>query len=257
MQLAQILLPEELPALVQVEIAEKRPVVSFVMPAFNEENYIESAVMALSYVARQLRVPYEIIIVNDGSFDNTLTKVIDYADDDCSVRVISYGKNMGKGYAIKTGFCYAKGDNVIFIDSDLDISPNQIEKYLEALKSAGIVVASKWHPQSKVKIRSIRRVLSQSFNAMVRLLTGVEIMDTQTGLKAVKRSALRRTFSKLSVKRYAYDVELLTIANCEGIAVVELPVELRLPALFKLNDAFRMFIDLLGIAYRLKIRKCY
>lgn len=82
-------------------------------------------------------------------------------------------------------------------------------------------------------------------------------MDTQTGLKAVKRSVLKETFSKLSVKRYAYDVELLTIASRDGIRVVELPVNLRLSNLFKLKDAWRMFIDLIGITYRLKIRKCY
>ncbi len=257
MQLAQLLLREELPALVQTEIAQKRPDVSFIMPAFNEESYIEEALRALSCVAKQLGVFYEIIVVNDGSFDDTLAKVLDYADGDSSVRVVSYGKNMGKGYAIKTGFRHAKGNDVVFIDSDLDIDPNQIEKYLEALKTAEMVVASKWHPQSKVKIRSIRRFFSQSFNVLVRLLTGAKIMDTQTGLKAVKRSVLKETFSKLSVKRYAYDVELLTIASRDGIRVVELPVNLRLSNLFKLKDAWRMFIDLIGITYRLKIRKCY
>ena len=82
-------------------------------------------------------------------------------------------------------------------------------------------------------------------------------MDTQTGLKAVKRSALKKTFSKLAVKRYAYDVELLVVASRNGIKVAELPVDLRLPTLFKLKEAWRMFIDLLGIAYRLRIRKCY
>lgn len=166
-------------------------------------------------------------------------------------------KEHGKRLAVKTGFFHAKGNIVVFIDSDLDINPNQLGKYLRALESADMVIASKWHPQSKVQIRSIRRFLSKSFNIFVRLLTGARLMDTQTGLKAVKRSALEKTFSKLTVKRYAYDVELLTIASREGIKAIELPVDLRLSTLFKLKDAWRMSIDLLGIAYRLRIRKCY
>jgi len=238
-------------------MVERRPDVSFVMPAFNEEDNIKEAAKRLCDVARQLGVKYELIVVDDGSFDGTLTKVMGYANNDNCMRVMSYGKNMGKGFAVKTGFCHAKGDNVVFIDSDLDIDPNQIDKYLKALKSAEMVIASKWHPQSKVQIRSVRRFLSQSFNVLVRLLTGVKIMDTQTGLKAVKRSALKKTFSKLAVKRYAYDVELLVVASRNGIKVAELPVDLRLPTLFKLKEAWRMFIDLLGIAYRLRIRKCY
>jgi dolichol-phosphate mannosyltransferase len=239
------------------EEVESRLDVSFVMPAFNEEDNIKEAVKRVDHVVRRLGLKYELIVVNDGSFDHTLTKVVDYANNYSFVKVLSYGKNMGKGFAVKTGFCHAKGDIVIFIDSDLDIDPNQIFRYLKALKSAEMVVASKWHPQSKVEIRFIRRLLSQSFNVLVRLLSGVKIRDTQTGLKAVRRNALEPTFSRLAVKRYAYDVELLTVASLDGIKVVELPVNVRVSGLFKLREAFRMFIDLVGIAYRLRVRKCY
>lgn len=231
--------------------------VSFVMPAFNEGRDIKEALERVYRVVRRLGVKYELIVVDDGSFDDTLTKVVDYANNGNCVRVLSYGKNMGKGFAVKTGFCHSKGDIIVFIDGDLDIDPNQIDRYLKALKSAEMVIASKWHPQSKVQIRSIRRFLSQSFNVLVRMLTGVKIRDTQAGLKAVRRNALETTFSRLAVKRYAYDVELLTIASLDGIKVVELPVNLRVPGLFKLKEAWRMFIDLLGIAYRLRIRKSY
>lgn len=235
----------------------KKPIVSFVMPVYNEEDNIKEAARRLSEVARQLGIEYELIVVNDGSFDDTLTEAMDYADNDRSIRVISYAKNMGKGFAIQVGFCQAKGDYVVFIDGDLDIDPGQIEGYLAALKSAEMVIASKWHPQSNVQIRPTRRFFSQSFNVLVRLLTGMKITDTQTGLKAVKKNALKRTFSKLAVKRYAYDVEMLVVANHDGIRTVELPVNLQLSTPFKLNEAGKMFIDLLGIAYRLRIRKCY
>jgi dolichol-phosphate mannosyltransferase len=251
------MLVQELFPLVQIDVVEQKPDVSFVMPTFNEESNITDSVRTLIKVARDLGVTFELVVVNDGSLDGTLTRVLDYASGHNNVKIVTYGKNMGKGFAVKTGFFHAKGDIVVFIDSDLDINPYQVDKYLTALESADMVIASKWHPQSKVEITSIRRFFSKSFNAMVRLLTGAKIMDTQTGLKAVKRGALQRTFSKLTVKQYAYDVELLAIATREGIKTVELPVDLKLSALFNLKDAWRMSIDLLGIAYRLKIRKCY
>jgi len=239
------------------EIVEEIPAVSFVMPAFNEESNIMKAVKDLVHVAGQLEVRYEIIVVDDGSLDGTLSKVMDYADSSSCVKVVSYGKNMGKGFAIKTGFSHARGEDVVFIDSDLEIDPNQIDKYLKALEFAEMVIASKWHPQSRVQVRPIRRFLSRCFNLLVRMLTGAKMTDTQTGLKAVRKRALEKTFSKLAVKRYAYDVELLAVAGRDGIKTVELPVFLRLPTMFKLKETWRMFIDLLGIAYRLKINKCY
>jgi dolichol-phosphate mannosyltransferase len=240
-----------------MEIEKQTLDVSFVMPTFNEESNITEAVRELSYVASSLGLKYEIIVVNDGSIDSTLTKVLKYASIDDKLRIVSYEKNMGKGFAIKTGFNHARGSSVVFIDSDLDIDPSQIGKYLKTLESAEIVIASKWHPKSRVQTRAIRKFFSRCFNVLVRLLTGIRIMDTQTGLKAVNRDALEATFSRLTVKRYAYDVELLTVANRDGITAVELPVFLRLPKLFKFNDAWRMFLDLLGIAYRLKIRRYY
>lgn len=238
-----------------MEIVEQTPDVSFVMPTFNEERNIIKAVQELHYVAGSLDLNYEIIVVDDGSMDSTLAKVMEHSKSNDRVRIVSYQKNMGKGFAVKTGFSNARGNNIVFIDSDLDIDPNLIKEYLETLKNVEMVIASKWHPQSKVQMRSIRKFFSRSFNVLVRLLTGTKMKDTQTGLKAVNKDALEKTFSKLTVKRYAYDVELLTVANRNGVAAVELPVYLKMPKLFKFKDVFRMFVDLLGIAYRLKIRR--
>ncbi len=236
---------------------ERAPDVSLVMPAFNEEDNIEEAVKRAHSVLRRLGVKYELIVVNDGSVDGTLTKAVDYANNDSCVRVLSYGKNMGKGFAVKTGISRADGDNIVIIDGDLDIDPKQIYRYLEALESADIAIASKRHPQSKVETPLIRRLLSQIFNLLTRLLTGVKVKDTQTGLKAIRRKAFDAAFSKLAVQRYAYDVELLTVANVKGIKIVELPINVQMRNLFKLREAWGMFTDLLEIAYRLRIGKFY
>lgn len=103
----------------------------------------------------------------------------------------------------------------------------------------------------------MRRFLSHGFNVLVKLLTGIKVKDTQTGLKAFRRDSLDAIFLKLAIKRYAFDVELLAVANLHGLKVVELPVNIRMRGLFSLREVWRMFADLLGIAYRLRILKQY
>jgi glycosyltransferase involved in cell wall biosynthesis len=234
-----------------------RPELSVVMPAYNDGHVIEETISRVDAAVRQIGVTYELIVVDDGSVDDTRKKVSDYANCNGHVKVVGYERNMGKGYAVKTGFQCASGNAVIFIDSDLDIDPRQVIRYFKALKHGDIVISSKWHPQSSVEIPLIRRFLSRAFNVLVRLLTGVGLKDTQTGLKAVRRKALEKVFSRLSVKRYAYDVELLTLAKLHGLKVVELPVNLRMRGLFNPKHVWGMFVDLLGITYRLRVAKWY
>ena len=105
------------------------------------------------------------------------------------------------------------GDVITFVDGDLDISPNTIRDYVKELENCDLVIASKRHPLSKVKAPSSRKFLSRMFNLIIRMLIGIEVRDTQSGLKAGKGVALRSIFGSMVVKRYAFDVELLTIAE--------------------------------------------
>jgi glycosyltransferase involved in cell wall biosynthesis len=230
---------------------------SFVIPAYNEENYIEDTLGAIDAVILGKDLPYEILVVDDGSGDNTLAKARRYASKNGHVRIVSYSKNVGKGYAVKTGFMNANGSVVIFADSDMEIDLRTISEYLDALKCGDIVIASKRHSGSKVKVPVSRRILSEGFNGLVRLLTGVPFKDTQSGLKAMKKSAFINIFPRLAVKRYAFDVELLAVANLYNLKVVEMPVNIKLDAKFKPQEMWHMFVDLLGIAYRLRIIHWY
>jgi glycosyltransferase involved in cell wall biosynthesis len=230
---------------------------SFVMPAYNEGDCIEDALDMLDRVVKETGVPYEIVVVDDGSVDNTRLKASNYATNNGHVRVVSYKKNLGKGYAVKTGFMQAAGDAVVFVDSDLEIDLKKVTRYIEALKHGDIVIASKWHPESVVEMPLIRKILGHGFNVLVRLMTGVKLRDTQTGLKAIKRKAFEDIFPRLAVKRYAFDVELLAVANLYGLKIVELPINIRMRGLFNPKEVWRMFIDLLGIAYRLKVLRWY
>jgi len=234
-----------------------KPQLSLIMPAYNEEENIELVIAKVDDVFKQKKLTYELIVVDDGSVDNTGLKVGNYAKNNGHVKVISYKNNVGKGFALKTGFSHAKGDMVVLMDSDADIDPNQVVHYVKALNDADIVVASKWHPQSKVDAPLIRRILSHGFNVLVKLLTGLRVSDTQTGLKAMRREAFTGVFPKLSVKRFAFDVELLALANLLGLRVVEMPINIRLRNLFSLEEIWRMFLDLLGITYRLRVLRWY
>jgi glycosyltransferase involved in cell wall biosynthesis len=230
---------------------------SFVIPAYNEEGSIEDALGTLDEAVKSKKLQYEIVVVDDGSKDKTFSKAMRYASKNGHVRVVSHTQNLGKGYAIKRGFMQAVGEVVIFVDSDLDIDLKGISRYVEALQHGDIVIASKWHPQSVVEMPLVRRLLSRGFNLLVRLFTGVKLRDTQAGLKAMKKSALKNVFPRLSVERYAFDVELLIVAKLYGLKVVEMPVNLQMQALFSLREMCRMFIDLLGIAYRLRVTHWY
>jgi dolichyl-phosphate beta-glucosyltransferase len=230
---------------------------SFVIPAYNEEIFIEDTLGSLDLVVKEKKIIYEIVVVDDGSKDKTFTKALNYAKNNGHVKVIRYERNTGKGFAIKTGVMESIGDAVIFIDGDMDIDLNTISKYVEALSNADIIIASKLHPNSIVLMPLGRKMLSRTFNALVRILTGFKLKDTQVGLKVMKRSAVDKIFPHLSVKRYAFDVELLALANLYGLKIVEMPVKLTIDSSFKPKEAWRMFIDLLGIAYRLRIIRWY
>ena len=230
---------------------------SFVIPAYNEEDSIENTLGTLDEVVKSKRLPYEIVVVDDGSVDKTRLKVRTYASKNDHVKVVCYTNNVGKGYAVKAGFMQATGDVVVFVDSDLDIDLGTVASYVEALRHGDIAIASKWHPESVVSMPLTRRILSHGFNVLVRLLTGANLKDTQVGLKAMKKSAFKNIFPKLSVKRYAFDVELLAVANLYGLKVVEMPVQLKMDAAFRPIEVWRMFVDLLGIAHRLRVIRFY
>jgi glycosyltransferase involved in cell wall biosynthesis len=230
---------------------------SFVLPAYNEGDSIEGALDTLDRVVKGTGLRYEIVVVDDGSIDSTRSRAIKWANRNGHVRVIGYDRNLGKGYAIKEGFMQTAGDAVVFVDSDLEIDLKRVSGYVNALEHGDIVIASKWHPESVVEIPLVRRILGHGFNMLVRLLTGVNLKDTQTGLKAIRRKAFEDVFPRLAVKRYAFDVELLAVANLCGLRVVEMPVNIRMRGLFSFREVWRMFLDLLGIAYRLRVLRWY
>ena len=225
------------------------------MPAYNEAECIVKSIAAVRNRFEEISDDWEIIVVDDGSTDGTREIAHQLANE--RIKVVGYESNRGKGRAIKEGFRYVTGQFSFLSDSDSEVRAEQLGEYVRALEASDIAIGSKRHPRSVVKTPIIRRFLSLGFNVLERILTGVRASDTQAGLKAARSSALYVIFPLLSVKKYAFDAELLAVASLLNLKIRELPIQVELQALFGPRNVFRMLIDLLGIAYRLRVRRWY
>ena len=229
------------------------------MPVYNGRHYIANSIRLVSNYMNKLGYPYEIIIVDDGSTDGTHLVAKKHLND--HMRIIRYEKNRGKGFAFTIGALKATGDITILLDSDLDVPPHQIKNLVDTIQktNADIVITNKWHPQSKTIATPTRRFLSLSYNALVRLLTGLKLQDTQTGAKAFKTKKLQKIIKHLYVKRYAFDVELLLVAQNLKYKIDQIPSSkpIKLTTKFKTKEIIRMLLELLSITYRHKILRKY
>ena len=224
-----------------------------VSPAYNEEKTVSKVIEGA------LKSTDGIIVVDDGSMDNTREIAFKCRQERNGERlkIVGYDKNAGKGAAIRTGFLSAEGKFVVTIDSDLDVDPSLIPSYVRALKSNDIAVASKWNPKSRTVMTSRRKVLSFGFNALSRLLTGIKLRDTQTGLKAFRRTVFERMAPKFLVERYAFDLEMMSACNHAGFKIVELPVNVHVESMVGFKEILRMSRDMIEVAYRLRVKKYY
>lgn len=232
------------------------PEISVIMPAFNEEAHIAGCIRrAQAYLEGVLR-SYEIIVVDDGSTDATRREA-EKVGGNPHVKVVGYPRNQGKGFAVKYGAEHVSGDLVVFMDSDADIQPDLIERYITILKKNDIAIASKRHPDSRVSAPILRKFLSYAFHILVMILTGVRVSDTQSGFKAFRRETLTETMNLISVKRYAFDVEVFVVAKLLKLRIAEMPVKIQLGSLFSARHVLRMLVDLMGITYRLRVIHWY
>ncbi|MEM3640788.1 MAG: glycosyltransferase family 2 protein [Candidatus Bathyarchaeia archaeon] len=233
--------------------------VSVILCAYNEGKVIGDAIARVVQVMNGAGYNFEVIVVDDGSQDDTKYKVVKYieANGDKPVKVMRHEKNLGKGSAIKTGFANSRGRYIVILDGDLDVDPELIPSYVKALEKNDVAVASKWHPMSRIAVPLKRKTLSFGFNILAKIFTGIKLRDTQTGLKALRREVLERLSPKLVVNRYAFDLELVGACNHSGYKIVELPVNVRINNMVGFRDILRMALDLLKVAYRLRVLKCY
>jgi dolichol-phosphate mannosyltransferase len=231
--------------------------ISVIIPAYNQEEKIPMTLERIKQIIESDFSNYELIVVNDGSTDNTLTVLRGITSRDPHVRILSYTPNRGKGYAVRQGVLNSHGDVVMFLDGDLDISPDLIKDYVNKLDKYDLVIASKRHPRSNVTVPISRLFLSKAFNVIANAATGTRQTDTQAGFKVGNGEIMRTIFRNINTHRYAFDLELFTIASVLSCRIHEMPVIMKIDRRFKLKDILRMFIDLLKIAYKYRIARQY
>ena len=198
---------------------------SVVMPLHNEGVRITSNVEQTMAVLRMLG-PFEMILVNDGSSDNSGDEIARLAEKFSGEVVSLHLPRSGKGEALRRGAQAARGEFVVFIDSDLDLPPEQILFFvaIQRVKKADAVIGSKMHPDSTVNYPLKRRIYSLGYFWLVKFLFGLPVRDTQTGLKLVRRDLLLKALEKTESRGFTLDLELLVRLVQLGAVMVEAPV---------------------------------
>ncbi len=240
----------------------KEGLLSVIMPAFNLEKAIAANLARVQSLCDG-QVPFEIVAVDDGSRDGTAAAIAAAAAQHPDViRPVLLSENGGKGAALLRGFHASKGTHVLLLDGDLDLAPDMVNRYFEIMlrERADIVIGSKRHPQSEIDYPLRRRFASHVYYTLVRLLVGLPVTDTQTGMKLFRREALQYAFDRMLVKRFAFDLEMLAIAGNRGFRVSEAPIRMnygnKVGSLTWANIRTVM-IDTLAIFYRLRVIRYY
>jgi glycosyltransferase involved in cell wall biosynthesis len=238
--------------------------VSIIMPGYNESRKIFQNLIEADRVFCNMFDDYEIIFVNDGSKDNTLEMALEVEHSCNTVKVINSPVNQGKGNALRDGTAAAEGKYIVFMDADLDLPPSQLSRFFEIMfeKDVDVVIGSKMHPESVSNYPLARKIVSFFYYLFLLFLFRLNTHDTQTGLKLFKADVIKPVMKVILVKRFAFDIEVLSIINHRGYKIAESPIILdfnRGPkwGRMQLKDIWDVFIDTLAIFYRLNILQYY
>jgi glycosyltransferase involved in cell wall biosynthesis len=237
---------------------------SLVVPAYKQEKTIAKDLQNLEEILSSFPYKHEIIVVVDGGKDNTFINAKSVKSKNISV--IGHEENIGKGFAIKQGVAKAKGDIIGFIDGGADIDFTEISIMLDimAWNKADIVIGSKLHPDSKVNYPFARKILSWGYRTLAHALFGFSVKDTQVGFKLFRGKVAKEVFSKIIVKRFAFDIEVLAVAQKLGYTkIYEAPIKLNFNGVSSITSTsfwraiLSMLWDTAAVFYRLKILRYY
>jgi glycosyltransferase involved in cell wall biosynthesis len=220
------------------------PAISIVIPAYNEAQTIGNVIEETLTVMDSLRLPYEIIIVDDGSTDNTRRIATNY-----KATVLHNGKNRGKGHAVRKGFRHAQGDIIVTIDADGSHSPKEIPELINPLfNGTDVVSGSRFLGTGKYFTTRLNRLGNSLFNITIMILTRKHVTDSQTGFRAIKKQVI----DKLNLNSTGYDIETeITVKSLKnGFTFQEKPIscqrrEYNMSKLKILQDGSRIFKTIL------------
>ncbi|MBX9845802.1 MAG: glycosyltransferase family 2 protein [Xanthobacteraceae bacterium] len=211
-----------------VEAGPPPPRLSVVIPAYNEADRIERTLRSvLSYLRRQSFVS-EVLVVDDGSDDGTVDAVARCICRTTAVKVIRSPENRGKGWAIKEGMLAASGEFRLFMDADNSAAVEHWDAVAPLLEAGiDVVVGSRFAYSSRIHVAQpwARRLLGQVYRGVVRLGFSLPLTDTQAGFKVFSCRAAEHVFARAKIERWAFDVEILLIAQCVGFRTAEVALD--------------------------------
>jgi dolichyl-phosphate beta-glucosyltransferase len=228
---------------------------SIILPAYNESARIAGTLDKILAHAAQRGWSVEVIVVNDGSSDNTAAIVREYASKHVVLRLLENPGNRGKGYSVRNGMLHARGDFLLFSDADLSSPIEEADKLFTAIaQGADIAIGSRWVDR-RLQIRRQplhRRIFGRTFNLALRIVLGLQYKDSQCGFKAFTRRSAQAVFPLQKIERWGFDPELLYLARKFGFTVSEVPVtwsHREGTRIHPLRDGIRMFGELLRVRW--------
>ena len=228
--------------------------ISVILPAWNEEKIIRKNAQYILLYLSSKKHDFELIVINDGSSDNTLAEIKKIKHK--NLVVLDNEKNLGKGFTVRKGILNAKKKYILFLDTDLATPIEELEKFIPYMKTYDIIIGSRAVKGADItKSQPFYRVfIGKCFNVFVQILTIRGIKDTQCGFKLFPTELAKKLALKQTIRRWTFDVEYLLIAQKYGHTIKEVPVtwicgEKSDVSLIK--DSLRMFRDLFRIRFNL------
>jgi dolichyl-phosphate beta-glucosyltransferase len=220
---------------------------SIVVPAYNEEKRIGDTLRKIINYADKKLPDYEILVVNDGSKDKTVDVVKRYADS--RTRILQNPGNKGKGYSVKHGMMEAKGDFILFSDSDLATPIEEVEKLINFIDRYDVSFGSR---QLRKKQPILRKFIGRVFTLIVNILAVPGVKDTQCGFKLFRKECAKKIFSMMTMERFSFDVEILFLARKYGYKMKEVPViwvNKEGSKVHAIKDSYRMLRDIFKVRW--------
>jgi dolichyl-phosphate beta-glucosyltransferase len=222
---------------------------SIVIPAYNEESRIGKTLETIEKFMEENNISHEIIVVDDGSKDNTENVVSQFP----RVSFLKMPINVGKGAAVRQGMIKAIGEIVLFSDADLSTPIHEVIKLLTSIKSGyDIAIGSRAVDYSSIKVRQpfYREFMGRTFNKLVQLFAIKGIKDTQCGFKAFKKESAHKIFNIAKINGFGFDVEILYLAQKLNYKIDEVSVEWyndERSTVNPIKDSIRMFRDIFSV----------
>ncbi len=231
---------------------EAAPALSIIVPSYNEELRLPTSLgLIADYIEKSGRTT-EVIVVDDGSRDQTAAVAETFRARIPNLRVVLNGENRGKGYSVRHGMQEAHGEIVLFTDADLSAPIEEADKLLAAMAEYDVAIGSRALDRNLITVHEsrFREFAGIIFNKIVRIVLWLPFVDTQCGFKAFRRERCKIIFEQQRIEGFGFDPELLYLARHHGLKAVEIPVRWAHSPATKINmlrDSIQMFVDVFTI----------